>query len=402
MSYYNTRKRRAKGRVIALPGLPSTALCTSTIILLLLAVWCERSSGQVVSVELHTSSTALVQPNELQWTKLLAYWNRTLQRHVKPKRHKHDVPLTLVDYSGIAKDQDFANFINAIANVDTNRLSKNETYAFWLNVYNALVVKAIIANRCQMDLFGECGGCISSIRDIGTFLQPVWDQDVAVVGGRWHSLKSVEHILRHPAPYIQDPRLHGSVVKGCVSAPDLPDHAFLPNTIDAQLDLYMRTFLSNAHKGLRLCTKNKTITVSRVFDWYASDFENASLRAGGSGTVLDYILRFLNLADSGTESQMRLEYFDFDWDLNVVESRSGSPSLPRASKCKTRPCYWLWTVFVTLVGGAFMVLVLVGVGFYKFWKDRTERKYKSLQQAQSTASSIGTTRSAPAARQQQQ
>ena len=53
-----------------------------------------------------------------------------------------------------SKDTNFTAYIDAIAKVNTAGFGHNETYAFYMNVYNALAIKMIIDNPCDKPTFG--------------------------------------------------------------------------------------------------------------------------------------------------------------------------------------------------------------------------------------------------------
>lgn len=53
-----------------------------------------------------------------------------------------------------SQDQNFTAFIDALAKVNTTGFNRNETYAFFMNVYNALAIKMIIDHPCHKPLIG--------------------------------------------------------------------------------------------------------------------------------------------------------------------------------------------------------------------------------------------------------
>jgi len=46
-----------------------------------------------------------------------------------------------VDYQGIGEDPDFGQFVSSLAGLNTSCLSRNATYATFMNAYNALAIK---------------------------------------------------------------------------------------------------------------------------------------------------------------------------------------------------------------------------------------------------------------------
>lgn len=52
-------------------------------------------------------------------------------------------------FSLYSKDVNFSAFIAAIAKVNTTGFDRDTTYAFFMNVYNALAIKMIIDHPCS-------------------------------------------------------------------------------------------------------------------------------------------------------------------------------------------------------------------------------------------------------------
>lgn len=53
-----------------------------------------------------------------------------------------------------SKDVNFTAFVDAIAKVNTSGFDHNSTYAFFMNVYNALAIKMIIDHPCVNPMIG--------------------------------------------------------------------------------------------------------------------------------------------------------------------------------------------------------------------------------------------------------
>jgi len=53
-----------------------------------------------------------------------------------------------------SKDANFTAFIGALVKVNTTGFDRNETYAFFINVYNALAIKMIIDHPCYKPMIG--------------------------------------------------------------------------------------------------------------------------------------------------------------------------------------------------------------------------------------------------------
>ena len=70
-------------------------------------------------------------------------WDRLLQAHVFPR--SDDVHL--FEYGTVtgAEREELDRYIRALTNTPVHTLDRREQYAFWLNLYNALVVRLILS-----------------------------------------------------------------------------------------------------------------------------------------------------------------------------------------------------------------------------------------------------------------
>ena len=76
----------------------------------------------------------------------------------------------------------------------------------------------------------------------------------------------------------------------------------------------MQEMLASTAKGLLVNQTSHTLTLSKIFDWYAADFQ------GAAGSVIDFILPFLPhktqqyIVDH--KAGLSTGFFDYNWDLN--------------------------------------------------------------------------------------
>ena len=141
-----------------------------------------------------------------------------------------------------------------LAALAPDEMSRSEALAYWLNLYNA----------GALDLAAEAsaGGQRSVLRVPGAFTRP-W----ASVSGETLSLNDIEHgkIRR-----FGDPRIHGALVCGSASCPNLRYEPFSGARLDDQLDDQLRGFLKAG--GVSRDIDGGELLLSRVFLWYGSDF----------------------------------------------------------------------------------------------------------------------------------
>lgn len=227
---------------------------------------------------------------EPDWT----IYDDLLRTHVS-RGVRAGVELNLMDYAGLSQDPSFVSVVTMIADFPLEQLeSHEELLAFYINSYNVLALKTVIDNWP-----------LDSIKDVGNLFSPVWKRPAGTVGGRTLSLDDIEHgVLRK----MNEPRIHFALVCASVSCPDLRTEAYRANRLSQQLDAQCSSFLHNTGKGLQL--SGRRARVSKIFKWFAADFETV----GGAAA---FIRRYYPLAED-TAVQPSLNY---NWSLNGVRER---------------------------------------------------------------------------------
>lgn len=214
-----------------------------------------------------------------------------------------------LDYRGLTKEEKLNEYLNLLANVNPSRLgSDQEKMAFWINVYNAFTIKAIVDNypvESINDL--HSGG-----RIIGhIFSTTVWDDDFIQINNKEYSLNDVEHkILRKE---FKEPRIHFAIVCASISCPQLRNEAYSAAKLEEQLQDQAIKFFGDKTKN-KFDEKNKIAHLSKILDWFDEDFgENDE-------EVLRFVSKYLNSKLSSKINEdidnWSIEYLDYDWSLN--------------------------------------------------------------------------------------
>ncbi|CAM9799604.1 unnamed protein product [Ectocarpus sp. 4 AP-2014] len=256
-----------------------------------------------------------------------AAWDSIVKAHVKTSEIR-GIPLNVVDYQGVRDDPNFETFVESLKNAPTSGLGKDAEYALWINTYNALAIKMVTDNPCKKSLFRT--KIITSIKDIGSVVSPVWKKPAGVVGGETLALDDVENIkLRNPKDYPADPLLHACIVCASVSCPDVALTAYKPETLQADMEANMRLFLANPKKGLSLDKAKGVIKLSKIFQWFEGDFTTKI----GKDSVLDALLPYMpddvRTYVSENKGSLKVDHFEYDWGVN-----GPSPGAPgKGGKC---------------------------------------------------------------------
>lgn len=151
-------------------------------------------------------------------------------------------------------DVDLGAYLNHVTGVSPMALTRSESLAYWVNVYNAGAL--LLAARAQQ------AGVESVLR-----IPKGFSREVIGVDGERLSLDDVEHgKLRR----FGDPRIHAALVCGSVSCPTLRSEPYRGEGLDDQLDDQLRHFLVSG--ALEIDEDRGVVYLSRVFLWFGGDF----------------------------------------------------------------------------------------------------------------------------------
>ena len=198
---------------------------------------------------------------------------------------------------------------------DLQRVAIPAQTAFWLNVFNAVVL------RDAAELAGA-----PSVRAVGAF----FERPRLRVGAFEYSLDDIEHGLlrgnvpkfgarRAPMqrddprlaymPLAYDERMHFAMFSVARSSPPL--NAFGAGRLDAELEDATARYLQ---RHVRVENEGAVVVLPRLFQWYAADF-------GGERNALNFTLARLDdqAVDLGDRrrGRVKVRYAEFDWRPNV-------------------------------------------------------------------------------------
>mmetsp|Transcript_7731 Transcript_7731/g.16111 ORF Transcript_7731/g.16111 Transcript_7731/m.16111 type:complete len:315 (+) Transcript_7731:67-1011(+) len=233
-------------------------------------------------------------------------WDGVVKRYVRPG-NVDDIITNVVDYSGIAKDEDVAKYERVMAEVNLAALegTPNELLALYINAYNCLCIGHV--TRYLRENNGELPTSVTQTTPPSQKGTEIWDVEAGVVGGETLSLNDIEHkILRSK---WAEPRVHASIVCASASCPNLRTEAFVPDRLNEQMDDQARTWVTDDTKGVKVDDDDGQ-TFSRIFLWFEGDFKASEGPIAWAGKYLpsDTANRL------NTDGEMK--YFKYNWSLN--------------------------------------------------------------------------------------
>jgi len=227
-------------------------------------------------------------------------WDGVLRAHVRGDRF---------DYRALKEDRaaldQYIGILEGVTKAEYDEWNRAQRYAFWINVYNANVVKLIVDEYP-----------VDSIKDIGSLLSPVWGKEFIRMrafhpGGRDDdlSLDDVEHeILR---PTFEDARVHAAVNCASIGCPPIFGRAFVgeEEQLERQLDIVIRFFLRDRRRN-RFDEANNRVYISEIFSWFEDDFVR------DEGSVKEYLIEYAPEGDYSWVRDARISHRDYSWALN--------------------------------------------------------------------------------------
>lgn len=207
-----------------------------------------------------------------------------------------DSEVAKVKYNSFTQQdqQGLTQYIESLSSLDILQYNRNEQFAYWVNLYNALTINLILENYP-----------VTSIRKIS---KP-WDRTIVSINGLDLSLNDIEHrILR---PRWRDPRIHFVVNCASLGCPDLPSQAMTGENREELLSRSMEIYL-NHPRGITF--ERGKLKLSSILDWYSVDFGE------DERAVLEFISGYYDFSEIESDAgrslfDIKVKY-DYDWDLN--------------------------------------------------------------------------------------
>ena len=209
-----------------------------------------------------------------------------------------------VDYNGIAGYLPFKAYMESLKTAQTDSMSLDGQLAFWINAYNAVTIDKVINWKPK-----------KSVRE--TFVPGVWTGTKFfttrehTVAGKSLSQDDIEHeILRKQ---FKDPRIHFAIICASSSCPQLPRFAYTDENVQVKLAEETRKYI-NSDRGTQIDSAKNTLYLSKLFDWFAGDFESKS------GSVQNFLKPYLEEKTLTFWAKgPKIKFFHYDWALNAQE-----------------------------------------------------------------------------------
>lgn len=196
------------------------------------------------------------------------------------------------------------------------RWSPPEQMAFWINAYNAFVLRTVI------DHYPIRGGSDRYPADSIRQIPGAFDRRTHRAAGRAVTLDEIEHTI---LPAFADPRVQVALGRGAVGSPRLRSEAYASARLEDQLASATREFARDVDQ-IRIDRLGGRITVSPVIGWHEAAFvaayggedAPASERSPIERAILALATPHLYPLERAfvEKGRFTISYHDFDWRLN--------------------------------------------------------------------------------------
>ena len=262
-----------------------------------------------------------------------AVWGQTVPSAVHPVHRPLDELLDLyvrdgfVYYNALRSDRGrldrYVASLNSPAATALAEGTAEQRKAFWINAYNALVLKTVIDNFPIRGRAAQYPS--SSIRQIaGAFEKPQHR-----VAGKTVSLDSIEKDI---LPQLGDARVFLALGRGAYGGGRLRSEAFDGATVEKQLSAVAAEAVAR-ESLVRIDPANNVVSMSPIFSWrepaFVASFADKANRVFAARSPLERaVLAIIEPHLFGAEAEFleknafKMQFQEFDWRLNDLGSRT--------------------------------------------------------------------------------
>jgi hypothetical protein len=231
----------------------------------------------------------------------------------------------LVYYRALKSDRSrLDRYVNSIANASIASAPRDEQIAFWLNTYNALVLRTVIDHYPIAQRSRDYPP--RSIRQIPGAFERLQHR----TAGRSVTLDQIEQTI---LPAFNDPRLFLALGRGAAGSGRLRSEAFMGAALERQLAEVASECIARS-QCVNIDRAGNTVQISSIFSWRQKEFadsygDKADPVFSGRSPIERAVLAFISPRLLTTEreflakNEFKVEYIPFDWSLNDLTGRGG-------------------------------------------------------------------------------
>jgi hypothetical protein len=215
-------------------------------------------------------------------------------------------------------------FVNGLASEQVDKLPRDEQLAFWLNAYDALVLRTVVDHYPISGKSKEYPE--KSIRQIPGAFERLTHR----VAGRTLTLDQIEQT---ELAGFHDPRVYFAIGRGAIGSGRLRSEAFVAARLEQQLSEVAGECVGRG-QCIEINRDSGKMSVSAIFSWREKDFVaaytgKAPAAFANRSPIERAVLGFVEPKLLATEKEFiekntfQVAYKPFDWTLNDLTGRGG-------------------------------------------------------------------------------
>lgn len=215
-------------------------------------------------------------------------------------------------------------YVESLRGASVASASREEQMAFWLNAYNALVLRTVVDNYPINQR--TKGYPARSIRQIPGAFERLQHR----IAGRALTLDQIEQTV---LPAFKDPRVFLALGRGAVGGSRLRSEAYTPEALERQLSEQAAECINHV-QCVHIDSAANSMQISSIFSWRRNEFiegyaDKADAMFASRSLIERAVLAFISprLLTAEREllarNEFKVEYRPFDWSLNDLTGRGG-------------------------------------------------------------------------------
>lgn len=226
-----------------------------------------------------------------------------------------------VDYHSLKNSEKYLEYkklINSLINFDLSLLdSDDKKLAFWINLYNTIVIDSVVQLNIKNSVREVVGFFIKCKYKIGNMLFSADDIEHGILRANavhpFRKTRQFKFYNRKKRLIVRklDPRIHFTLV--CGSRSCAPIKYYDPEVINDEIDKAANNFINSSE--VQIFPDENRILISPIFKWYKNDF-------GGNQGTINIIAKYIESDEKkqflfDSKNKINIEYTEYDWHLNM-------------------------------------------------------------------------------------
>ncbi|XP_016306303.1 uncharacterized protein LOC107661305 isoform X3 [Sinocyclocheilus anshuiensis] len=231
-----------------------------------------------------------------------------------------------VDYKAMSRSLCFERYCDLavqLQRVELLSLSREEKLAFFINIYNSLVIHGNLRLGFPKNIWQRYRFFNYVSYFIGGEVFTLQDIENGVLRGNRKGVAQLMKPFSRNDPRLQvalpdvEPLIHFALNCGAKGCP--PIKTYTPQDIDSQLRAAAEAFLENDDSCV-IDSVGREVKLSQIFKWYKADF------GGTDEKLLNWVFDHMGASQKKrtlqallSEGKVKMSYMPYDWSINSTD-----------------------------------------------------------------------------------